>query len=570
VLGFPLWSLYFYTTLAAQLSVVAAWAALRGVRSHAWAAASGLATAAVALCKQPVGAALALGLALALATLAPRGLRLRRTLAFAAAGAAAALASLAVFAARGALPDLVQQTLVLPASFDETFASPFPNLWPLGRFDPEVRPNQAYYVPFLWILAQGVMAAPGFAITLATQLLYALPAAAALATLARRARGPLPDAAWCHIALVAAGALNLWPRADWGHLVFVLPFAVVQLLLLAGPTAPGTWLAGIAGGACAAAALLFGIQLHAVAGPASFGPRVPLRPVSPAYRGPNYPLVIQWLREHAEPGEAIFVPRAEPLLYFATDTTNPTPYPGVVPGFRERQEDVILRALQGVRFVAMSEIDQPLYTYYRDELPRVQDHLERYFRVSPDFTGPDTTVVVVLERGPDRGPAALDLVRLGAQGRRFVVDESGRTLAMRRGPPRLGSRHNRRPLVLVLGARGGGIDFDLELPRGARLETGFGIGQLRGQRLFEHPERGWLELSVGRGGRFEPLGRWALAPVEARDTWAEASVDLSAFGGESVTLRLAFVAELLVEPRRRVAWLGSPRIVLPEAAEDAR
>jgi hypothetical protein len=190
--------------------------------------------------------------------------------------------------------------------------------------------------------------------------------------------------------------------------------------------------------------------------------------------------------------------------------------------------------------------------------------------MSPDFTGPETTVLVVLERGADRGPAALDLVRLAGQGRRFVVDEAGRARPVRRAPPPLGSRHNRRPLVLVLGARGGGIDLDVELPRGARLETGFGIGFLRGQRVFEHPERGWLELSVGRGGRFEPIARYALAPVKERDTWAAAAADLSAFGGESVTLRLAFVPEFHVEPWRRVAWLGSPRIVVPEAAEDAR
>jgi len=570
VLGFPLWSLYFYTTLAVQLSVVAAWAALRGIYQSRWAAVAGLATAAVALCKQPVGAALAAGLGLALAALAPRGVRLRRSLAFAAGGAAAALVTLAVFAARGALPDLVQQTVVLPASFDETFASPFPNLWPPGRFSPEVRLNQAYYVPFLWVLVEGVMAAPSFAAALGTQLLYAAPGVAALATAARRARGGLPDAVWCHSALFAAAATNLWPRTDWGHLVFVLPAALVQLLLLAGPTSLGAWLTRLGGAACAAAALLLGIQLHAVAGPPSFGPRVPLRPVSPAYRGPNYPLAIEWLREHTEPGEAIFVPRAEPLLYFATDTRNPTPYPGVVPGFRAEQEDVILRALEGVRFVVMSEIDQPLYTYYRDELPRVQDHLERYFRVSPAFTGPETTVLVVLERGEDRGPAALDLVRLAARSRRFVVDEGGRTHPVQRTPAPLASRHNRRPLVLVLGARGGGIDLDVELPRGARFETGFGIGFLRGQRVFEHPERGWLELSIGRRGRFEPIARYALAPVEERDTWTDAAADLSAFGGESVTLRLAFVPEFHVEPWRRVAWLGSPRIVVPEAAEDAR
>jgi len=90
VLGFPLWSLYFYTTLAAELSVLAAWAALRGIGHGGWAAGAGLLTAAVALCKQPVGAALAAGLGLVLAGLPPRGLRARRSLAFAAAGGAAA------------------------------------------------------------------------------------------------------------------------------------------------------------------------------------------------------------------------------------------------------------------------------------------------------------------------------------------------------------------------------------------------------------------------------------------------------------------------------------------------
>jgi hypothetical protein len=327
---------------------------------------------------------------------------------------------------------------------------------------------------------------------------------------------------------------------------------------------------GLSAAACAAAALLSALYFHAAAGPASFGPRVPLRPVSPAFQDPNYPRAIQWLRERTRPGEAIFVPRAEPLLYFATDTRNPTPYPGVIPGFRERQEEVILRALEGVRFVAMSEIDQPLYTWYRDELPRVQDHLERHFRVSDDFTGPDTSVLVLLERGPDRGPAALDLVALEPRGRRFVVDEGGAAAQAPAAPPRLASRHDRRPLVLLLGARGGGIDFDLELPEHAVLETDFGIGWLRGQRVFEHPERGWLELSVGRDGRFEQVARFALAPPEERNTWTESRTDLSAWGGKRVTLRLSFVPEFYVEPWRRMAWLGSPRIVVPDAAEDPR
>ena len=77
--------------------------------------------------------------------------------------------------------------------------------------------------------------------------------------------------------------------------------------------------------------------------------------------------------------------RAEPLLYFATDTTNPTPFGGVLPVLHEEQERAILAALPKVRFVVMSDIDQPVYTYYSEELPRVQANLERHFRVPPDF-----------------------------------------------------------------------------------------------------------------------------------------------------------------------------------------
>jgi hypothetical protein len=435
-----------------------------------------------------------------------------------------------------------------------------------------VKPSGAYYVPFVYGIVRDLVALPHAGVIGFTQLLYALPAAAALATLARRARGPLPDAVWCHSALLVASAANLWPRTDWGHLVFVLPFAIVQVLLLvarsAGRARPGRAarflhaLPVAVAVACAGAALILGPTLHAVAGPPSFGPRVRLRPVSPAYRGPNYPLAIEWLREHTEPGEAIFVPRAEPLLYFATDTRNPTPYPGVVPGFRAEQEDVILRALEGVRFVVMSEIDQPLYTYYRDELPRVQDHFERHFHLVPAFENLETSELVVLERGADRGPAALDLVRLAGQGRRFLRDESGTERPVRDAPPVLKSRHNRRPLVLMLGAQGGGIDFDLELPPGAHLETDFGLAVMIGNAPFLHPERVTLEVAVRRDGeRFERLARFRLPPAKQRSTWTEARADLSAWGGERITLRLELVPSTAVEHWRRLAWLGSPHIV---------
>ena len=74
----------------------------------------------------------------------------------------------------------------------------------------------------MWLLRHGVFAHPGFGIVLATQLLYALPILALLATGLARLAGPLPLAVGCNAALLFALATNLVPRTDWGHLVYAL------------------------------------------------------------------------------------------------------------------------------------------------------------------------------------------------------------------------------------------------------------------------------------------------------------------------------------------------------------
>jgi hypothetical protein len=83
-----------------------------------------------------------------------------------------------------------------------------------------------------------------------------------------------------------------------------------------------------------------------------------------------------------------------------------------------------------------------------------------------------------------------------------------------------------------------------------------------GNAPFLHPERVTLQVAVRRtGGRFEKLAAFPLPPARARTTWTEARADLSAWGGETVTLRLELVPSRPVEAWRRLAWLGSPRIV---------
>ena len=73
VLLFPLLSLYFHTTLAFVFSLIVAWPAFRALDSDRWAVTAGVLVGCAALCKQTLGAALALGLLVALTAGAPPG-----------------------------------------------------------------------------------------------------------------------------------------------------------------------------------------------------------------------------------------------------------------------------------------------------------------------------------------------------------------------------------------------------------------------------------------------------------------------------------------------------------------
>jgi hypothetical protein len=276
--------------------------------------------------------------------------------------------------------------------------------------------------------------------------------------------------------------------------------------------------------------------------------------------------VIHYLRGHTQPGEAIFVARQEPLLYFATATTNPTPFEGVLHGLRELQEPAILEALQGdVRFVVMSDIDQPLYTYYSDELPAVWAYLERHFRVPPGFPLDDASWITVLERGPDRGETAIDLLEARSTARAWTLDWEGEPEPGRDAHQRLAARQLNRPFPIALGSRGGGLDFDLELPPAAVFQAAVGYRGLSSvDRQYVHPPGTTAVVSVRPGGAesFEELGRVSIddRPAGGR-RWRPIEVDLARFGGQRVTLRLAFRASLPLG-RDRVAWFGSPRVAL--------
>ena len=572
VLLFPVFSLYFYTTLAFHLTALATYAAVRGVEQRGWALAAGALVACVALCKQTLGVALAIGLVLGVAACAAPGRRMRPALAVAAGGAAATLLTLLAFAWSGDLGGLYRCLVVLPMSLEESFDSPYVNFLPIGEFAPKVNASVLFYLPRLYTFTRGFWDEVPVGAIVMTQFFFALPLIALAGTPLRRTLSPLRPAVWLHGAALLALFTNLFPRSDWGHLAYVLPGAVVQLLLLGPPAAARI---GIRRMAATVGVVLIGVLLAGVlwgadllygqAGPPSFGPRVPIQPVSEMYKAEGMPRVIRFLRTHAEPDEPIFVARAEPLVYFATDTRNPTPYGGVIPGAREQQELAIVEALERVRYVVISDLDQPSYMYYSDELPAVQEYLERHFDVPQYFVGRDTSWVMALERREDRGATAIDLFDRRGEAAAWIYDRRGRRLEIEKEPPRLATHFNRRPLAFLLGPRGGGIDFELEIPENAVFQADVGLESMVAETDFHlHPQRMDLRVLVARDGAFEELGS---ARVLARSydkfegrKWIPIEVDLSAYAGEKVRLRLEAFADHLILPDKRLSWWGSPRI----------
>ena len=576
VLMIPLFTIYYYTTIAFYLGLMAVYAGLRSRESDGWAVAAGILVAAVALCKQNTGVQFAVIFVPAIVLCAPRGQRLRRTAATALGGTAMAALTLALYAARGDLSELFYAQVRLPfiMASSESFRSPYINLWPLGELGSGIRESWVMYLPSLYHMKYGLFVDIGRGVIAFTQLLYALPIFALAATALRAATRRVHPAVWIHGAFTMAMTAGLYPRADWGHLVVALPPAVVQLLLLTGgragesraTSAPRRWIAVALAASFVVSAASVAAWLHTIAGPPVFGPRIPFRAVSRALRQPAVPRVIRYLRTRARPGESIFVARMEPLIYFASDTRNPTPFEGILPGLRDWQESTIVTALAGVRFVVMSDVDQPTFTYYSDELPAVWDYFERHFRFPPDYPVDDYNWIMVFARGPDRGETVVDFVAERAKGRAWVRESDGSVSAVAQPSRRLAARQLHRPLPIALGPGGGGIDFDVEVPEGAVFQAGIGYRYLAAvDARYLHPPGMTLVVSIRSDDEFTPLLSERIDDdLRTGRRWKPIEADLSLYADRAVTLRLEVRAKRS-PPEGALSWFGSPRIALPAA-----
>ncbi|MEE3330845.1 MAG: glycosyltransferase family 39 protein [Myxococcota bacterium] len=570
VLLFPLYSLYFYSVTTVHIAVVATWAASRGIGSNPHAFAAGALVALSALCKQNLGPVLALLLGACLVVLPEAEVRWRRIGAFVAGGAAITVATLTLYGVRGDIGVLFDSLVTLPLTFRDSFDSAYVNMWPPGHFREDIFIDRARYVPAIYGFKYGVFGNVGFIAALATQLLYATPFLALGLTVFNAARRGVSKATWVHSALLLALIPSLFPRTDWGHLVYVLPAALIQLALvaravgnpLAARTSAVALLIGLSG-----ATISTGEWLHANAGPQHFGPKVPVRPVNQMLKTPELPRLIRTLRRRVAPGEPIYVARSEPLIYFATGASNPTPYSGVIPGIDEEQERTIIAGLNQVRFAVMSDIDQPMFLYYSDELPNVWGYLERHFRVAP---GSKPGWLTLLERSKDRGPVLVDLFEIRDRGHPWVRQATERTEPIEKDAPRIAARRNRRVLSFWSAQGGGGIDFEIDVPEESVFQADVGLAKVIGlRREYSHPKRVDMIVSIRAAGSsdvFEPIARETVhTGMHRGHAWRPIQADLAEFAGRRVELRLEMRPHRPIQGRDQLVWFGSPRIAGPPA-----
>ena len=128
----------------------------------------------------------------------------------------------------------------------------------------------------------------------------------------------------------------------------------------------------------------------------------------------------------------------------------------------------------------------------------------------------------------------------------------------------LATKLNHRPLATILGPGGGGIDFEVTLPERSRLLMGVGMAALIGSDdLYEHASDARIDVSISRDGAgfYTLLSVKVLAGEHKGNYWFPLEADLSAFGGERVTLRFAATGDVPFDENLWAFW-GSPRIAL--------
>jgi hypothetical protein len=368
-LGFPLWTIVNYSQIALLFCLAAVWCVVRFLPEGrlGWLWAAGVCAGLATVTKQNLGAMIS---AVAATTLAldwlRDGDRRGRDLpyrfgALAAGGALVVGSTLAVYALRGTLGDLVERAVLGSLYLTQPYFVPLPgfDLWALRSFELAPKVFAHFPSPLFDLMTDGRIDGSSWPLFLVLEHLvkaaYYVPVAlfvlAALG-LARGLRSGDPHAVWSQrlaiLLLAVASYASMLYRADWTHLMNVYP----ALILLAAVLAPGL----AARSRATRAVLLTCVALWFAAGAAMTAVvlstyRVPLE--TPRGRVRARPTEIAEVRSvlaflGAQPrGEPLLFLRADPLYYFLADRRIPGPFDLVVPGYLTPEDDADLAARLG-------------------------------------------------------------------------------------------------------------------------------------------------------------------------------------------------------------------------------
>jgi len=407
VFDFPGLSMLNYSSL----SMLFALGALLALLSHLErgrsvdAVASGLCLGASALVKQNFGVlaglAVLAGLLLGRRRPALSGRSAPRVLfPFVLGGAALVLPALVAFAAAGALPDLIDATLVsIGTSQLDAFRDPLP---PIFGAHPDDARFVFLYTPsalFNYLVRGqellGIGISPGVrgaAIRIAYGgALATLVAGAAMALVAPR--GDEVGERDAFRAVVAFGILlflGIFPSAIWSHLAFVAAPVLLVLvavvegadLAVSGRSAVAAWIWRIAWSVVALAAAVATARISLDVRrwyPEPLGvARGSLR-VAPEQRD-LLRGATRFLERCARPGEPVFAAPDLPVLYFLAERPNPTRFDLVIPGNVSGAEIVASLERTGTRCVVYNPRMYLQFRPFAELFPEVAAHLETHFQ----------------------------------------------------------------------------------------------------------------------------------------------------------------------------------------------
>lgn len=592
--AFPHWQIVSYSTIAATFLTAAVAVVFRHLRTRSAASLLGAGALAGAgiLCKQDygVGVAGALGLFLLLrpvlvgrplgATASPPSVG-RAACLFVAGVAAVVGPALALLAAAGALPGLVEQAVLRPLSAAASFPyTRLPPLTPLLARDPALREQIGSYLPavLLTLRWEAIAASVVYRETplwdVALKVLFYAPlvvwGAAAVAWLPRAAgrarRGTAtPRDERRLLALAWAGGFLLAfnrPR-DWVHLMMIYPPALVLGLALA---AQGLARAPSVVRRVAAAAAAVGLALLAAV---SFGLGRDLR------RQLTYPLTMPragvWVDERHGPI------LEEVLAYVAESTPRDAPLP-VLPlqpmiSFLAAREGAagfyVIWPLQDpardrkiIADLEQRDVQRMIYGLsqyahlgsFQQNAPQLFDYLARHYTIDKVFTrelfGPLYSGLRRRSPGPLPGVPLAD-VAPGDAGDGVTAP------ALWPFTPVMAQR-------VSTGAAPAVARFAVPLPAGApHLAFAYGVNPERWLDPPSGPFTFTVRAEAEDGAPLGPLFERTLDPYRRLEDrrWVEARVDLSPYAGRRVTLAFAITAELPPPRPRETAGWAEPRIV---------